>query len=403
MASQYIFDPKIYHRGRPRSSHQVGGIEFRYNSAGFRDQERQRVKPKNVFRIALVGDSFVEGYECAFEFTIGPTLQRLLDTAPEISADLRRAGFKAIEVIPFGLGGFCPSFYAPLLDAYCLGYAPDLVYVNVFSFNDVAGLIPFKERVAGGGYRTPFADYYSVRDGSLVLERSMRDEYRRYLRLQAFRNARPVRLLKRLARLGYSKADVSPPDPWTAQYSGVLAKGLFTYFAAEPETLRAYDVCSAFLRRMVESAESAGSRLCVVHLANADRLSLDVAEREVRAWRRHVERQSVHEYDDSIVDWSLPGSKLREASEKLKVPFLDLNDFILAESPAPDWTELFAHRVAGDSDSWIKWGHYTAEGNLRWAKMLEQHLKTVLREHLIRRRAQDADADGYNPYLYPLY
>jgi hypothetical protein len=63
--NRYVFDPVLGH-ARPRAQRgHYSTSEFdtflQFNSLGFRDSERQQKKDPGVFRIAVLGDSYVEG------------------------------------------------------------------------------------------------------------------------------------------------------------------------------------------------------------------------------------------------------------------------------------------------------------------------------------------------------
>ena len=95
---------------------------FRTNSGRVWGPDRAIPKPEGVFRIALVGDSVVEGYGLEhMEETIGSQLQRLL-----------RGNF---EVLSAGVRGYNTRAEVELVRMRVLPYQPDLV-VLVFVPND---------------------------------------------------------------------------------------------------------------------------------------------------------------------------------------------------------------------------------------------------------------------------
>jgi lysophospholipase L1-like esterase len=103
-----------------RSAAQPG---FRTNSQGLRGPERAIPKPPGVFRIALVGDSVVEG--------VG--LEREEDTLP-VQLERLLAG-RSIEVINAATRGYNTQAEIELLRRRVVTYEPDLVVV-VFVRND---------------------------------------------------------------------------------------------------------------------------------------------------------------------------------------------------------------------------------------------------------------------------
>jgi lysophospholipase L1-like esterase len=95
---------------------------YRTNSHGLRGPERTIPKPAGVFRVALVGDSVVEGIGLGQEDTIASQLDRLL------------AG-RSIEVINAGVRGYNTQAEVELLRLRVVPYEPDVTIV-VFTRND---------------------------------------------------------------------------------------------------------------------------------------------------------------------------------------------------------------------------------------------------------------------------
>jgi hypothetical protein len=97
--------------------------KVRTNSLGFHDFEFNREKPQNIFRIVIVGDSYVE----ALQVPRAKTFYNLLEH--RLNRELN--GQRKFEVYSFGRSGsgtFLNYFY---LRNYALQYKPDLV-INAF-------------------------------------------------------------------------------------------------------------------------------------------------------------------------------------------------------------------------------------------------------------------------------
>ena len=107
----------------------VGGALYETNSAGFRGPERALPKPRGVFRIAVIGDSFAMGSGVTQEETYADRLERALAAAhPE----------RRIEVLNFGLGGLAAPAVVDRLVRLGLRYDPDLI-VYGYTLNDIEG------------------------------------------------------------------------------------------------------------------------------------------------------------------------------------------------------------------------------------------------------------------------
>lgn len=101
-------------------------ITTRFNKEGMVDIDHELMKPEGTFRIAVLGDSYVEAMQNNFEDAFFRKLE----------SKLKEAG-KNVEVLSFGVGGFGTAQELLLLRDYALKYHPDLVIVSFFSLNDV--------------------------------------------------------------------------------------------------------------------------------------------------------------------------------------------------------------------------------------------------------------------------
>jgi lysophospholipase L1-like esterase len=99
------------------------------NGLGLRDVERDAPqKPTGVFRILLLGDSYVEGLRVPLEQTFGKVLEAKLNaTAPE--------GLR-FEVIPAGVSGWGTDQQLLWYRQQGAAYQPDLVVLALFPGND---------------------------------------------------------------------------------------------------------------------------------------------------------------------------------------------------------------------------------------------------------------------------
>lgn len=103
------------------------GVEPSYveiNSKGFRGPSRPYEKPPGVYRIVIIGDSYIEAFSVPFEKTLSNMLEE----------DLLGRGYP-IEVVPLGMSNFGTAQELLLLEREGLRYQPDLV-VLAFSHND---------------------------------------------------------------------------------------------------------------------------------------------------------------------------------------------------------------------------------------------------------------------------
>jgi hypothetical protein len=104
------------------------GHDVSFNSAGMRDGEHAPEKPAGVFRVLLLGDSFMEALQVPFEASLPSLLERSLT---------ERTG-KRVEVLNAGVSGWGTDDELRYLTEYGLRYQPDLVVVAMTLHNDIS-------------------------------------------------------------------------------------------------------------------------------------------------------------------------------------------------------------------------------------------------------------------------
>ena len=101
-------------------------VSIRTNSHGMPGKERSIAKPKDVFRVVLLGDSFVEGFTTSEENSIAVKLEGLLN----------KSSMQKFEVLNFGCSTFSPSLEYYLLLNLAQKFQPDMV-ILLFHITDV--------------------------------------------------------------------------------------------------------------------------------------------------------------------------------------------------------------------------------------------------------------------------
>lgn len=120
-----ISSPTRGHQFIPNASFVYDGVSYKTNDLGFRDRAYSLQKPKGTLRIAVLGDSFIEGMGEAQEDTIPKVLERRL------KAVLNRP----VEVMNCGIRAGCPALYQFWVQDL-LPYSLDAVVICVFD-NDM--------------------------------------------------------------------------------------------------------------------------------------------------------------------------------------------------------------------------------------------------------------------------
>lgn len=111
------------------AGYMANGVGYRANAAGFRGPEYVRPKPRDVFRIAVIGDSVAMGSGGAEDDTYAARIERALANPP---------GDVHYEVLNLGLVGLNAAAVVQRLRTIGLPYEPDLI-VYGYTLNDIEG------------------------------------------------------------------------------------------------------------------------------------------------------------------------------------------------------------------------------------------------------------------------
>lgn len=99
---------------------------WKFNNIGFRDRSVQIIKPENVFRIIVLGDSMIMGAGVEEYETIPRQMEKIFQ-----ENDPKAKTF--IEVINLGMFGYGAMEYRSVMQEWGVKLKPDLVIVGTFS------------------------------------------------------------------------------------------------------------------------------------------------------------------------------------------------------------------------------------------------------------------------------
>jgi lysophospholipase L1-like esterase len=332
-------DPRLGWRKRPGARATYRRREFteevEINSRGLRDIERGYEAAPGVFRILLLGDSFVEGYTVDLQSTVGWRLEQMLG-----------GGDCKAEVINGGTSGWSTDqeylFYVDEGSRYTAKVVVLFFYYNDVLFNDRDNyfgrpkpLLVLKETgldVANEPVPQP-----RPRDGNDARadQRQTGSALVSMLRDRLKRGA--PRAYDALARLGlWPPLGGSEPGEEMRVYKT----------GATPRIDGAWAATARILEALARETAARGARLLVAYVPNR----MEVRDRDFELTRR------AYAMDERGWDRGLPLRRLRVIAEAAAIPVVDLTPALRRADASlldgayftydPHWTAL-GHRVAG--------------------------------------------------------
>jgi hypothetical protein len=323
-------------------------VDVAFNQGGYRDVERTLEKPPGVRRVAVLGDSFVEALQVAFD---GTMTQRLEQNLRE------RLRTPAIEVLNFGSAGFGTACEYLTLKHRALAYHPDLVVLAFYSGNDVYDNHP---QLAV----EPNQPFFLLQDdGSLVLRPMViRDNaVKRWLRAHSRAYAwlrDTARRLEHVRRLGMELGvlqKAATPDERTEKANSRRVSSIYR----EPTSLidAAWAVTDALLTRMATELRAEGIPLLVAYIPTAEQF-------DAQAGREHLAALGGGEIAD--FDFEAPWRHMKALLEARGIAWVDLREASIRSG-------IPVSRLYFPED-----GHWTAVGQRMAADALTEPVARLL-------------------------
>lgn len=237
------------------------------NSDGWRGPEVPLAAAPGTFRIALLGDSYIEAFEVPFEKTIGELLEGRLSA-------LRGT---PVEVLNFGHGGYGTTQELLTLQHEVWKYSPDLVLLAVTTGNDISDN---SRRLKGIDY----VPYHVFQGDRLVLDTSFRQSegyrsralwtQRLLVLIQHSRLAQLVNRVRRASRrTGQRQANRTPGEEVGMRDEVHLPP-------ATSEWEEAWRVTEALIRQMRDECRARGTPLAMVTLTRGIQVTPVPADKE---------------------------------------------------------------------------------------------------------------------------
>jgi hypothetical protein len=325
-----------------------GRAYVRINAQGMRDDRDISVKkPEDVYRIAVLGDSYAE----ALQVDVSKTFWRLLETK------LQHCGFeggKRIEVLNFGVSGYSPAQEFITLKTRVAPYHPDLVLLAFLSGNDVRDSI----KEIAGFYPRP---YFVLENGQLMEDASFREHWifklKSSLPWQWLQAASKYSRLIQLTNKAKNVASQLISAPKAKGGVGEVGLDDHIYLSNPPPVWQhAWQLTEALISEIKRESERQGAGFLLVTLTTSGQVPPDSQD-----MRQHAAK--LGEQDLFYPERRMQGLAEREGMDAV----------FLAEQFARYAVDYKSY-LHGFPNTQMGWGHWNEAGHSLAAERIAQHL-----------------------------
>ncbi|HVO23184.1 MAG TPA: SGNH/GDSL hydrolase family protein [Candidatus Margulisiibacteriota bacterium] len=335
-------------------------VPVQINHHGLRDLERDYAKAPGMFRVLILGDSFVEAMHVPLEATFPRVLEQLLD------------GGRRIEVMAAGVSGYGTASELLYFEREGARYHPDLVVLAFYPGNDVKNNSPTLEDKLKPAYTTDGAlqrvvgeaPRKQVHGWRALLARSAAYHYLRKVLV-----TQHPQLAQTLVRHGWLQRDALPAAP---ERDGVPVD--YGVYAAPltPEWQEAWAYTERLLDQLQSATAASGARLAIAIVSSRDQV--------YPQWWREVVDTYPHMRSQTW-DLDAPMQRIEAWCAQRAVPCVALAG-PFRERAAQDREPLHYHHD----------GHWTAAGHRLAASVLKEFFE---QRDLVPARQQGVHDEGH--------
>jgi hypothetical protein len=265
-----------------------GSAEVRISSAGVRDREHSIVKPADVWRVAVLGDSYTDALQVAEDKRFTSVIERLL-------TECDAGGGRRVEVLNFGVAGFGTAQEYLLLRDRVLRYAPDVVVLAFLPGNDITDNVrALDPSLASRPYVTLNASGQIAWDRSFEGSRSFRIKsssiYRALLSASDFSRVVQAAFFVR-DRWRYKRFVAADREEMQGQLAKASEPGLSAGVYAPPRTpewRQAWSIAERLIEEMSRLTAQSATRFVLVTLSSAIQVDPDLKRSSAVAERYGV-------------------------------------------------------------------------------------------------------------------
>ncbi len=256
-----------------------GTVSVTYNSEGWRDLEHAVEKPSGVFRILVLGDSFME----ANSVELDDTFHRQVE-------ELARASGKNVEVINMGVAGYGTLQEYLVFQEIGHLYEPDLVLVGFYDGNDVINnSLELASILIEEGQMTNARPFLDLNESArwMITPIDFEGAQRSYANNKASLEAKRNKLTERLALLrllsagiariqvpAFLKSQEGQLQPVDQSRQEMALMGV-NYCVEPAEYTRAWDATKRIFARFRDDVEAYGGKLVVFTVPTLQEVSLE--------------------------------------------------------------------------------------------------------------------------------
>ncbi len=314
-------------------SHRFGHL-IKTNSAGMRDYDHSLEKSPGVYRILVLGDSFMEANQVKLEDAFVSLLERQLESVTG----------RSIEVINASVSGWGTDDEFTYLVREGIKYHPDLVLVGMTLHNDIQDNLDEEFHAFSNGHLSEKVRQ-DISSGDLVLLQ---------VKELLASHSHLYQVLLRAKRFS-----------WVQQAGNRLSTHVASLLKKEPtpEIVRGWDMTGQLFKKMKSESEKVGASLAVFLIP----LWVQVSDERLRAFLNE------HQLSLEQVRLDQPQLQMKAMGQEEQVEIIDL----LADFKR--WEKEHPHELYLIDD-----GHWTAEGHRLAASIISERLNYLGVDILIK-------------------
>jgi hypothetical protein len=342
----YTWDEHTGQALRPGAEGEVFGEGVRayahVNSQGLRDREHATEKPLDTYRIAVLGDSFTEGFQIPIEKTYWSVMEQKLS-----GCDALRG--KRIEPINFGVSGYGTAMELEMLRSRVWRYSPDLVILAFFTGHNLQD----NSRALS---HDPYRPYFVHEDGELVLD----DSFRSVPDFRSRFGPRSMFVSWAIAHSRLLQVAAVAKNRWEGRNTEGLSPvdmGLDERIYKEPQDpvwKEAWSVTEDLLLTMRNEVAAKGAKFLIVTLSNGIQVDPDVPIRAGMV--KHL----------GVADLFYPDDRIKMFGDRNGIPVLTLAPSFLT------YAEL--HKTALHAAWGNHQGHWNEKGQYLAGELIAREL-----------------------------